>query len=172
MKVNIVITIRYFVNPATFNMYVRARVHIKAGQSNNPWINKTSPFFLSICNLSFSRRRVDCSVFVCFEWQSQAASEDKRGVVTMKSNISRYISIYFTNVLHIFSGYFSLVDLDPQRYFDCSCRRCSDPTECGSFISAVRCFKDCKGKILSDARLQQNCRTIQHSATVQWLDTI
>ena len=31
------------------------------------------------------------------------------------------------------------------RYFDCSCRRCSDATECGSFISAVRCFKDCKG---------------------------
>ena len=33
-----------------------------------------------------------------------------------------------------------------KRYFDCSCRRCSDPTECGSFISAVRCFKDCKGE--------------------------
>ena len=151
MKVNIVITIRYFVNPATFNMYVRARVHIKAGQSNNPWTNKTYPIFLSI-SLSFSRRRVDCSVLVCFEWESQAASEDKRGVVTMKSNISSYISIYFTNICIFFcSGYFLLVDLNSQRYFDCSCRRCSDPTECGSFISAVRCFKNCKGKILSDA---------------------
>ena len=27
-------------------------------------------------------------------------------------------------------------------HFDCLCKRCSDPTECGSFISAVKCF-DC-----------------------------
>ena len=27
-------------------------------------------------------------------------------------------------------------------HFDCMCKRCSDPTECGSFISAVKCF-DC-----------------------------
>ncbi len=27
-------------------------------------------------------------------------------------------------------------------HFDCLCKRCSDPTECGSFISAIKCF-DC-----------------------------
>ena len=88
----------------------------------------------------------------------------------MKSNISRYISIYFTNICIFFcSGYFLLVDLNSQRYFDCSCRRCSDPTECGSFISAVRCFKDCKGEILSDASTKLTYYPTQcHSAVVRY----
>lgn len=32
-------------------------------------------------------------------------------------------------------------------YFDCTCRRCSDPTECGTYSSGVQCF-DCNTGIL------------------------
>ena len=32
-------------------------------------------------------------------------------------------------------------------YFDCLCKRCSDPTECGTFISAIKCFQ-CNGDLL------------------------
>jgi len=85
---------RYFVNPATFNMYVRARVHIKAGE-------ELTVQYLSALNGNHRRRQK-----IREEW-----------------------------------------------YFDCSCRRCSDPTECGSFISAVRCFKDCKGYLLPEESL-------------------
>ena len=39
-------------------------------------------------------------------------------------------------------------------YFDCSCARCVDPTECGSFLSALLCpspspSKPCSGLVLS-----------------------
>ena len=33
-------------------------------------------------------------------------------------------------------------------YFDCCCHRCSDPTECGSNISAVKCFECPEGDLL------------------------
>ena len=30
------------------------------------------------------------------------------------------------------------------KYFDCSCRRCSDPTELGTFLSSIKCPKVCQ----------------------------
>ena len=50
----------------------------------------------------------------------------------------------------ITTRYISSIDCQPRRQdslwknwkFVCKCKRCSDPTECGSFVSAVKCF-DC-----------------------------
>ncbi|XP_026756195.1 SET domain-containing protein SmydA-8-like isoform X1 [Galleria mellonella] len=46
------------------------------------------------------------------------------------------------------------------KFFDCSCKRCSDPTELGTYASAFRCPK-CTGRVLSTAPLdpdaQWNC---------------
>ena len=33
-------------------------------------------------------------------------------------------------------------------YFDCLCRRCSDPGECGTNISGLKCFECCEGVLL------------------------
>ncbi|KAM3956978.1 SET and MYND domain containing, arthropod-specific, member 4 [Aphomia sociella] len=38
------------------------------------------------------------------------------------------------------------------KFFDCSCNRCSDPTELGTYASAFRCPK-CAGRVLSTAPL-------------------
>ncbi|CAK1555495.1 unnamed protein product [Leptosia nina] len=39
------------------------------------------------------------------------------------------------------------------KFFECSCKRCSDPTELGTYASAFRCPK-CAGRILSTAPLE------------------
>ncbi|KAJ0174415.1 hypothetical protein K1T71_009523 [Dendrolimus kikuchii] len=41
------------------------------------------------------------------------------------------------------------------KFFDCSCKRCSDPTELGTFASAFRCPK-CAGRVLSTDPLDPN----------------
>ena len=69
---------RYFVDPNTFNMYVRARVTIQAGE-------ELTVQYLSALNGTHRRRKK-----ICEEW-----------------------------------------------YFDCTCKRCSDPTECGTYIGRV-----------------------------------
>ena len=80
---------RYFVDPNTFNMYVRARVGVKAGE-------ELTVQYLSALNGTHRRRAK-----IREEW-----------------------------------------------YFDCSCKRCSDPTECGSYISALKCMSCYVGSLL------------------------
>jgi len=73
---------RYFVDPSNFNMFVRARVAIKAGE-------EITVQYLSALKGTHRRRKK-----ICDEW-----------------------------------------------YFDCNCRRCSDPSECGTNISGVKCLQ-------------------------------
>jgi len=42
------------------------------------------------------------------------------------------------------------------KYFDCSCRRCSDPTELGTFLSSIKCPKCPIGFIQSDDPLEDD----------------
>ena len=79
---------RYLIDPATFKMYVRARLFIKAG-------DELTVQYLSALWGTLKRRKK-----IKEEW-----------------------------------------------YFDCTCKRCSDPTECGTYISAVKCF-DCDNGVL------------------------
>ena len=80
---------RYVVDPKTLNMYVRARVNIKAGQ-------ELTVQYLSALWGNLKRRRQ-----IKEEW-----------------------------------------------YFDCTCKRCSDRTECGTNISAIKCFECFIGNLL------------------------
>jgi len=43
-------------------------------------------------------------------------------------------------------------------YFDCECRRCSDPTECGSFVSALKCDSCISGNVLPVDSLDYNSK--------------
>lgn len=43
------------------------------------------------------------------------------------------------------------------KFFDCSCKRCSDPTELGTYASAFRCPK-CTGRVLPTAPLDPNAQ--------------
>ena len=80
---------RYVVDPNTFNMYVRARVAIKAGE-------ELTVQYLSALWGNFKRRKK-----IREEW-----------------------------------------------FFDCTCRRCSDRTECQSYVSGVKCFVCLNGTLL------------------------
>lgn len=42
-------------------------------------------------------------------------------------------------------------------YFDCHCARCSDPTELGSYMSAVICFACNRGYLLPLDSLKHKC---------------
>lgn len=43
--------------------------------------------------------------------------------------------------------------LKESKYFDCKCKRCSDPTELGSHMSTLKCMKCDNGVIISSAPL-------------------
>ncbi|XP_053659241.1 SET domain-containing protein SmydA-8 [Anopheles marshallii] len=45
--------------------------------------------------------------------------------------------------------------LKEEKFFDCNCRRCSDPTELGTYCSALRCTKCQRGLILPVNPLEQ-----------------
>ena len=80
---------RYTIHPDTFEMYVRARRTILAGE-------EISVQYLSALVGNLKRRKKIRS-----EW-----------------------------------------------YFDCLCKRCSDPTECGTYISAIKCYDCVTGNVL------------------------
>ena len=98
---------RYFVNPETFNMFVRARVAIKAGE-------EITVQYLSALRGTHKRRRK-----IRDEW-----------------------------------------------YFDCNCRRCRDPAECGTMISGVKCLRCHQGTLLPERPLEYNspwlCNKVGH----------
>ena len=103
---------RYFVDPATFNMFVRARVAIKAGEE------------ITVQYLSALK------------------------------GTHRYVEYIVRKILH---SYYMLFlgrrrkKIREEWYFDCSCRRCGDPSECGTNISGVMCLH-CHGGCLLPVR--------------------
>ncbi|XP_055681133.1 SET domain-containing protein SmydA-8 isoform X1 [Lutzomyia longipalpis] len=56
----------------------------------------------------------------------------------------------FTSYIQIFWGtYARRVHLTATKDFMCNCARCTDPTECGTYLSALCCPKEsCKGRML------------------------
>ena len=74
--------------------------------------------------------------------------------VRARSNIKKgeEISVQYLSAL---SGNFKRRQkIRDEWYFDCMCRRCSDPTECGSFVSALKCDICYSGVVLPTDPLQ------------------
>ena len=74
--------------------------------------------------------------------------------VRARSNIKKgeEISVQYLSAL---SGNFKRRQkIRDEWYFDCMCRRCSDPTECGSFVSALKCDICYTGVVLPADPLQ------------------
>ena len=56
------------------------------------------------------------------------------------------------------------LDLANERYFDCSCARCSDVTEFGAFVSALKCSSCREGLILpEDQKKGKKCHAFEQS---------
>ena len=58
--------------------------------------------------------------------------------------------------------------LQSQWYFSCDCRRCSDPTECGSMANALKCQKCPPGVVLPEnpRRVDSDWKCLECSHTV------
>ena len=78
--------------------------------------------------------------------------------VRARSNIRKgeEISVQYLSAL---SGNFKRrKKIRDEWYFDCECRRCSDPTECGSYVSALKCDSCTSGNVLPIDSLEYNSK--------------
>ena len=78
--------------------------------------------------------------------------------VRARSNIRKgeEISVQYLSAL---SGNFKRrKKIRDEWYFDCECRRCSDPTECGSYVSALKCDSCSSGNVLPIDSLEYNSK--------------
>ncbi|KRT80077.1 SET domain-containing protein, partial [Oryctes borbonicus] len=81
----------------------------------------------------------------------------------MTVHASRAISvgetIFFNYGNCLKSSYERRCHLKDGKYFDCGCRRCSDPTELGTYMSSIRCNKCKSGLVVPTMPLSDIYRT-------------
>ncbi|XP_059080183.1 SET domain-containing protein SmydA-8-like [Tigriopus californicus] len=61
-------------------------------------------------------------------------------------------------------------------FFQCTCPRCDDPTECGSYLSALRCQKCTFGPVLTsnprNLKASWSCQSCQHKMSHEEVDEV
>ena len=76
--------------------------------------------------------------------------EDFTVVLRARQNILEGEEITISYVPPVYGLHKRKLDLANEWYFDCSCARCSDVTEFGTFVSALKCSNCREGLILPE----------------------
>ncbi|XP_071438731.1 uncharacterized protein [Hetaerina americana] len=58
--------------------------------------------------------------------------------------------------------------LSLSKYFFCTCKRCEDPTELGTFIGAIKC-RACQQGYCVPVRTEENCKEIEKLSSYEWI---
>ena len=74
--------------------------------------------------------------------------------VRARSNINKGDEISVQYLSALYGNFKRRHKIRQEWYFDCMCRRCSDPTECGSNVSAIKCESCVSGDVLPIDSLQ------------------
>uniref|UniRef100_A0A0K2T923 Protein msta n=1 Tax=Lepeophtheirus salmonis TaxID=72036 RepID=A0A0K2T923_LEPSM len=92
----------------------------------------------------------------CFKNTKVTFSEDHVMTIYARVPISKGDLIYHSYAKTFHTTTQRRIELYYGKYFSCECKRCLDPTEMGSYISALKCQNCKEGLILSESPLDLN----------------
>lgn len=124
------------------------------------------------------------AVFPTFSFLSHSCVANARYTVSSDNHLTLRAQRQIPSGSEITIQYLSFMFGDLKRkaeiqdcwFFQCSCPRCEDPTECGSYLSALRCPKCTFGPVLttdpSDLKASWSCQSCQHNMSNEHVEEV